>query len=268
MDVGPAGREGGHPERRDETRRLDQTSTQPLDYNQGAGRLNAEWTLYNYAAGEQNPGTVARRGWDRELGSSLSQKKYNLAVTAKPGYVISATLDWWRYTAPADGNLTGNFWTVTKFENFNLYLYRNSDCSLVASSVSTKDSVEHIFYHVAAQDTYTLLVELAGNGNRTDTYGLAWNTLVPGDANGDGKIDGADPRDVAAAVRPDRRRGPPLDHGRLELDGKVDGADLALWQQNYDPLGTGLGLPLATQQMLAMLDPSTPAAPRRSADST
>ena len=233
------------------------TDTQPLDYDQGAGRLNCEWSIYNYAAGEQNPGTVQSRGWDLELGSSRSQKRYNLAVAARPGYVISATLDWWRYTTPIDGNLTGNYWTVSKFENFNLYLYRNSDCSLVARSVSSIDSVEHIFYHVVDEDTYTLLVELAGSGTRTDTYGLAWNTLIPGDANGDGKIDGGDLATWQQHYDPTGAGNNLWTTGDWNWDGKVDGADLSLWQQNYDPRGTGLGTPLTSQQLEQMFGIST-----------
>ncbi len=231
---------------------------QPFDYAQGAGRLNAEWTIYNYAAGDQDPGTVARRGWDIETLTNHAEKKYRIGTAARPGAVISAVLDWWRYTAAEGDNLIGSSWAVTKFENLDLALYRDADCSVVARSVSTLDSVEHVFFHVTDPGTYTLGVSLLGGGNRTETYGLAWDTLIPGDADGNGKIDGGDLMLWQQHYDPLGLVENVWTMGDWNWDGKVDGRDFALWQQNYDPLGTGLGLPLTTQDLFAMLDPTLP----------
>ena len=64
---------------------------------------------------------------------------------------------------------------------------------------------------------------------------------IPGDANGDGKIDGADLALWQQNYDPLGSE-PTNDFGTGDWneDGKIDGADLALWQQNYDPLGAGV----------------------------
>ena len=98
------------------------TDTHPVDEYQGAGRLNAEWAIYEYAAGQQAPGSVARRGWDLNTARRNSPVTYTFSQAAKPGFVISATMDWWRYTQPADDNILGYNWVATKFANLDLYL--------------------------------------------------------------------------------------------------------------------------------------------------
>ena len=65
---------------------------------------------------------------------------------------------------------------------------------------------------------------------------------IPGDATGEGKVDGADLALWQQNYDP-LGTDPTNDWGKGDWngDGKVDGADLALWQQNYDPLGAGVG---------------------------
>ena len=62
---------------------------------------------------------------------------------------------------------------------------------------------------------------------------------TPGDANGDGKIDGADLAAWQQNYDPLGVNGPAntFDLGDFNDDNRVDGTDLALWQQNYDPVG-------------------------------
>jgi len=155
------------------------TETQPLDNAQGAGRINALRAIYQYAAGKQSPGNVQSAGWDLDNVTNHAMKLYHMTEKVPAGSTVVATLDWFRYTAPIDDNLLGYFWITTKFEDLNLYLYRDSDCALVARSVSAVDSVEHIYYRLAEEDTYTLAVGLLGGGNRIETYGLSWWTEVP-----------------------------------------------------------------------------------------
>jgi hypothetical protein len=72
--------------------------------------------------------------------------------------------------------------------------------------------------------------------------------LRPGDANDDGKVDGAD---LAVWQRNYDPLGVNGSHsfatGDWNEDGKIDGADLALWQQNYDPLGVGLSVSVSAE---------------------
>jgi len=72
-----------------------------------------------------------------------------------------------------------------------------------------------------------------------------WETIldaaggIPGDANGDGKVDGTDLAIWQQNYDPLGGGNATFATGDWNGDGKVDGTDLALWQQNYDPLGTG-----------------------------
>jgi hypothetical protein len=63
--------------------------------------------------------------------------------------------------------------------------------------------------------------------------------LTPGDANGDGLVDGADLAAWQAHYDPLGMNANTFDMGDWNTDGRVDGADLALWQAHYDPFGAG-----------------------------
>jgi hypothetical protein len=60
---------------------------------------------------------------------------------------------------------------------------------------------------------------------------------VPGDANGDGKIDGGDLAIWQRNYDPLGLAQNTFAMGDFNEDGKIDGGDIALWQQNYNPLG-------------------------------
>ena len=82
------------------------------------------------------------------------------------------------------------------------------------------------------------------DGSLGGSWGVGGGTIyagllqVPGDANGDGKVDGTDLAIWQQNYDPLGDNGT-FATGDWNGDGKVDGTDLALWQQNYDPLGTG-----------------------------
>ncbi len=61
----------------------------------------------------------------------------------------------------------------------------------------------------------------------------------PGDANGDGKVDSADLATWQQNYDPLGENQNTFDMGDWSGDGLIDSADLALWQQNYDPIGPG-----------------------------
>jgi len=58
-----------------------------------------------------------------------------------------------------------------------------------------------------------------------------------GDATGDGKVDGGDLARWQQNYDPLGTKGATPEKGDFNGDGKIDGADLALWQQHYNPLG-------------------------------
>jgi glucose/arabinose dehydrogenase len=77
------------------------------------------------------------------------------------------------------------------------------------------------------------IVDLDGEIFRIDAL------LKPGDANGDGKIDGGDLAIWQQNYDPlgSNGAGNTWDKGDWNDDNRIDGGDLALWQQNYAPLG-------------------------------
>jgi len=75
-------------------------------------------------------------------------------------------------------------------------------------------------------------------------YGIYGGTFfdpgrVPGDANGDGKVDGGDLAAWQQHYDPLGVHANTFEMGNWNGDNRIDGADLAIWQQNYDPLGSG-----------------------------
>ena len=63
---------------------------------------------------------------------------------------------------------------------------------------------------------------------------------TPGDADDNGKVDGADLATWQQNYDPTGANLNIFIMGDWNYDGRIDGADLALWQQNYDPIGVTL----------------------------
>ena len=62
---------------------------------------------------------------------------------------------------------------------------------------------------------------------------------IPGDANGDNKVDGGDLAIWQQNYDPLGTGNNTFAMGDFNDDNKIDGGDLAIWQQNYDPIGPG-----------------------------
>jgi hypothetical protein len=97
--------------------------------------------------------------------------------------------------------------------------------------------------HELAQDhLYALRArqrDLAGNWSAWSPWETALRTgrLTPGDANGDGKIDGGDLSAWQQNYDPLGFDNDTFAMGDWNGDGNIDGGDLALWQRNYAPMG-------------------------------
>jgi hypothetical protein len=82
--------------------------------------------------------------------------------------------------------------------NLDLLLYELGDpLSVIASSVSTIDNVEHLFLSLASAGQYALAVHSVGGLVDPLPYALAWSIVIqefslPGDYNDDGVVDAAD----------------------------------------------------------------------------
>jgi C1A family cysteine protease len=66
--------------------------------------------------------------------------------------------------------------------------------------------------------------------------------LTPGDATGDNVVDGADLAVWQQHYEPLESDNAGFLDGDFNRDARINGGDLALWQQNYGPLGAGSGL--------------------------
>ena len=206
------------------------TSTRPLDWNQGAGQLNLENAYNQYIPGEHDPGTVEGIGWDLQEVSWDTENFYTLDGTTPAGEFITATLAWDRIVTddPAGGDIDDIVYNLDHLDNLDLHIYDASDLSTpLASSISTIDNVEHIHYSVAQTSQYVLGAKMTGaSPGDLETYGLAWHALtdpipLDGDVTGDGFV-GAD--DLVAILTNWGMSGATRQEGDLTGEGFV-GAD-------------------------------------------
>ncbi|MEO6036201.1 MAG: S8 family serine peptidase, partial [Verrucomicrobiota bacterium] len=164
------------------------TATAPLDTRYGAGVLNVFNSYKQLAAGRtpfnestslahgsvhpagRNPLTLAQTGWDfNTISSSVNLDKVNhyyldLPANGANGFTVTATLVWNRSFGQSSPN------------NLDLFLYDTATGTAVASSVSTVDNVEHIYFTNLVAGHYDLQVFKPGGLGKsvTDTYALAF----------------------------------------------------------------------------------------------
>ena len=77
-------------------------------------------------------------------------------------------------------------------------------------------------------------------------------SMLPGDADGNFCVDGADLAAWQSHYDPLGDNPNTFAMGDFDGNGLIDGADLALWQSHYDPLGPGLSgtIPEPTTMLL------------------
>ncbi len=167
------------------------SSTQPLDLFQGAGELRVNNTYDVLMAGEKTVGSVSTlRGWD--LGSGAVGVQYYLVDNTMETGHLAVTLAWNRVTGdptdPTGTDRTGsaNFVAMDGYDvlassllaDLNLEVWStdgvNTPVSLLASSLSTVDNVEHIYLRDLPIGRYAIGV-IGGDGTQ---YGLSFN-FVP-----------------------------------------------------------------------------------------
>ena len=161
------------------------TTTTVLDTAQGAGLLNIYNSYLQLKAGQhtfttsntsQTPPAVSGSfgtlsGWDfvtslTSSGTSDQVNHYFFDLNSGLGssFTVTSTLVWLRHNQK------------TSINNLDLYLYK-ADGTLIASSVSTVDNVEHLFTSYLAPGRYDLEVVKHGANSvtATETYALAFN---------------------------------------------------------------------------------------------
>lgn len=168
------------------------TATQPLDDQQGAGRIDGWRAAELYMAGAHAPGVVPGVGWALEdiVGASdpwSTGDIFTLERSPAVGSYIEISLVWNRHVSMID---LGEIGTIDQndlffhdaladpLDNLDLYLFR--DGQPVAWSTSLVDSLEHIYFEVDLPGSYDIRVVRAAAPDAGETYALAWHAvLVP-----------------------------------------------------------------------------------------
>lgn len=169
-------------------------TTQGLDYNMGAGRMNLTRAYDQYLTGTTGVtsltgGTVTARGWALgQVNSTNRNGDYSISDELRGGSAFTVTTSFYVNRSISASNTT----LEQRFDNLDLQVYRLDTQggaiqagNLVARSSSVYDTTEHIFFSLPADGFYAIRITWIGtNWNFTATdgaaYGLAWNaTPVP-----------------------------------------------------------------------------------------
>jgi hypothetical protein len=176
-------------------------------------------------------------------GDSIAPGQTNVYVLDPPvaaGAWASITLAWERVVEHT-GGLTYHYGDMffpyadpyTRMPDLDLYLVKDTDETIVASSISIAHNEEHIFFRLTGTDRYKILVHHAGGLNNSPGYGLAWwigdFPTLPGDYNGNGTV-GAEDYDTwrsgfGTAITPSTG-------ADGNGNGIIDAADYVVWRNN------------------------------------
>lgn len=165
---------------------------QSLDYAQGAGALDLNRAFDQYLSGTLGPGgttgsvlSVSRLGWD--LGSLLYNSKtparsdYKVSEMLEGGSLMDVTLSWFRDRTT---NATTLDLTDDAFANLDLQIWNADFTTLLASSESLYNNVEHLHYALPEDGYYGIRVVWTSEmfdttGTHTaESYGLAWSAVA------------------------------------------------------------------------------------------
>ena len=158
----------------------------PLDIEMGTGHLNAFRAYQQFDAGQTTPDTLASRmGWDYGMVEANSYQEYHLDRPLEAGSYASITLVWDRLVLLNDSNRNQQYDVGEAFRdrglnNLDLYLLpveAESNMRNACSSLSSEDSIEHIFCPIPATGRYKIRVHYRHQRNEAvQPYGLAWWT--------------------------------------------------------------------------------------------
>lgn len=213
-----------------------------LDEQMGAGHLNAKSAFDNFKVGEHEAGVVPLIGWDFGTVGFLNNVDYTFNRQAS-GWV-AITLAWNRFVLKSSdtGYLPTDLFDPyapsdevglsSVLSNLDVFLINTDDNSIVHSSETTTDNLEHIFFEVGPGNYKIQVSHFGGGHDDAQEYALAWwaGNITPGDFDGDGDVDGDD----LNQWKDDYGQ-----NGRSDAngDGVSDGADFMIWQRNF---GTGV----------------------------
>jgi subtilisin family serine protease len=166
------------------------TTTQSLDWTLGAGRLNLDAAYDQYLSGTKDVagsggGAILPVGWDFAALSGVGT--YNDYLFGQPlegGTSMTVTLSWFRNR---EVDVVGSTVSDLGFANLDLEVWNASFTQLIATSKSTYNSVEELFFTLPSDGYYGLRVGYTSQvfGSAVpENYGLAWwgtatDVLVP-----------------------------------------------------------------------------------------
>lgn len=168
-------------------------TTQGLDRNTGAGRMNLDRAFDQYLSGttgvvSPSGGSVQNRGWAYGLVSQTSTTSdYSFNQSLNAGTQFDATLSFFVNRSVNASNVT----LEQRFDNLDLEIYQLSGIggailpgNLVARSNTTYDTTEHIFFTIPATGFYALRVLWNGTlwnftGTTGANFGVAWSSFTP-----------------------------------------------------------------------------------------
>ncbi len=158
----------------------DRTTTQPLDNVYGAGELNIRNSYYIQEAGQFEGSTsepmspVGRSGWDYEATFDSSESMfYNFNFVKGAAQYEASFLMTWNIDVIDSNASTAVFDATTVLANFDMRLYDSTGSfmgTLLDSSLSTVDNIEHIYVNDLATGLYTLEI----TGDMDHDFALAW----------------------------------------------------------------------------------------------
>ncbi len=160
----------------------------PLDIQMGTGHLNVFRAYEQFRGGQNSPEDfVAEIGWDYGEVEVNTYQDYYLEFPLQEGSHAAITLAWDRLVYLNDRNRNGKYDVGETFRdrglnNLDLYLMpadEESNLRNTCSSLSSEDSVEHIFCPVPATGYYKIRVYHRRQlNNPSQSYGLAWWTVT------------------------------------------------------------------------------------------
>ena len=170
------------------------TTIQSLDYAQGAGQIDLGMAFDQYTAGTTDVpsllgGSIDAIGWDFGNVADGAPNSYHFMDELQAGTDLTATLSW---LADRDFDYTLHESFYDSFDDLDLEIWQTDGegglVSLIAESVSTYNSVEHLHFLIPQTGYYAMRVKWESEiydfvaDIDAEDYGLAWATTFVSDS--------------------------------------------------------------------------------------
>jgi hypothetical protein len=180
------------------------TTTQSLDYSQGAGQLNLTGAFAQYTAGttdvptpiQGTPAVVQKMGWAfgniAQLSGATATRDYLINTKLPAGATLTATVDWFSDDQYDDTQPTALNVDYGSFDDLNLLVYETTGSAptkLVAQTDGLFLTVDHLSFQLPDDATYMLEVDEFGylynfDDSTNTNYAIAWSVALPEPATG------------------------------------------------------------------------------------